>query len=777
MAIEFGTFTDPRDGEVYKTIKVDGQEWLAENFRFKCRFTNSLDNDEANDKKYGRFYSGRIASMVAPEGWHLPTYDEFLKLAEALGSKKRVDLASTEGWEELNGTNSTGFNAQPLGYCEPNTSGSNVVVIQNEGGTFRSKGEIAAFWTSELNEPTPSYHSNFHAFTLRLNKEQPNYEINSKEDNWDTYDNYDRLSVRLVRNAESNYTPQFGTFTDERDGKTYKTVIIGKQEWFAENLSFNAEGSKVYEDNAENEKKYGRLYDLEAGLKAIPEGWKMPDRKDIKTLVDFIAATVNTTKYQVAPFLKSKEDWNIDGFFEGSDAVGFNALAAGIGESYKDGTYKFSGLGKEAYFRTATSGKLNRLWEREMDFKEPTGFCDYDLMSVRPFRPYKANGGTSKTTAKKEPKAKAEAPKATFETGSFTDPRDGQVYKTVKIGDQEWLAENLRFKTSDSKMYSGAKPYQEDGSTIAKYGLLYEWFDAILNAAPNGWRLPSLEDFDTLKKTLKTLTKCKKDFEGEALQDPNGFAATLGGWGRAAYPDFKSAELDKTGSFWTSSGKKSGSDAYALTLTKVDNSFKKEAVYNSTYLSVRLIKGQSTARPITGTFTDPRDSKVYKTIEVDGETWLAENLNYECEGARALNDDPENAKKYGLLYTWDVAMKAAPPGWHLPTEEEWNDFKWKISELAEGPLSYNSNVLLMSGSSSDWGSSAGLDFIGFSALPGGFIDENGVHHDKKACFWTATTYRFKETRAERIDIDSSGFDDYHQSEKTQYRSVRLVKDK
>ena len=503
MAVEFGTFTDPRDGEVYKTIKVDGQEWLAENFRFKCRFTNSLDNDEANDKKYGRFYSGRIASMVAPDGWHLPTYDEFLKLAEALGSKKRVDLASTEGWEELNGTNSTGFNAQPLGYCAPNTSGSNVVVIQNEGGTFHSKGEIAAFWTSELNEPTPSYHSNFHAFTLRLDKEQPNYEINSKEDNWDTYDNYDRLSVRLVRNAESNYTPQFGTFTDERDGKTYKTVIIGKQEWFAENLSFNAEGSKVYEDNAENEKKYGRLYDLEAGLKAIPEGWKMPDRKDVKTLVDFIAATVNTTKYQVAPFLKSKEDWNIDGFFEGSDAVGFNALAAGIGESYKDGTYKFSGLGKEAYFRTATSGKLNRLWEREMDFKEPTGFCDYDLMSVRPFRPYKAPAGTKKTTAKAKTddaklakKCATKAKVAENAGDTFTDSRDGEVYRMVTIGDQVWMAENLRYNVEGSLCVDNIKKAKA-------FGRLYTW-DMLKNIAPEGWHVPSVEEYNQLCEFVRT---------------------------------------------------------------------------------------------------------------------------------------------------------------------------------------------------------------------------------------------------------------------------------
>jgi len=374
MAIEFGAFTDPRDGEVYKTIKVDGQEWFAENLRFKCKNSSSLDNDEANDKKYGRFYSGRIAPVVAPEGWHLPTFDEFIKLAEALGSKKRIDLASTEGWEGLSGTNKTGFNAQPVGTCEPDTSGSTdrVTHIKGDLGKFIERGKMASFWTNELMDPTPNDHTSLYSFEITLDKDDPDREM-AKKDFWTVPHIYERLSVRLVRNTET-YEPQFGSFTDERDGKTYKTVIIGKQEWFAENLSFNAEGSKVYDDNAENEKKFGRLYDYETALKAIPEGWKMPDRKDMKTLVDFVAATFNTTKYQVAPLLKSKNDWNKDGFSEGLDAVGFNALAAGSDGAYSDGSFKYSGLGTEAYFRTATSGKINRLWEKEMDFKDAGKF-------------------------------------------------------------------------------------------------------------------------------------------------------------------------------------------------------------------------------------------------------------------------------------------------------------------------------------------------------------------------------------------------------------------
>ena len=79
--------------------------------------------------------------------------------------------------------------------------------------------------------------------------------------------------------------------------------------------------------------------------------------------------------------------------------------------------------------------------------------------------------------------------------GKMVDSRDGQEYKTVKIGNQIWMAENLNYETAHSYCYDNRM------SNCIKYGRLYEWENA-LTACPVGFHLPTLQEWKALFETV-----------------------------------------------------------------------------------------------------------------------------------------------------------------------------------------------------------------------------------------------------------------------------------
>lgn len=127
-----------------------------------------------------------------------------------------------------------------------------------------------------------------------------------------------------------------GTFTDERDGKTYKTVQIGKQTWMAENLNYKTSGSRCYDKKNANCEKYGRLYTHAVAQNACPNGWKLPTGKQWAKLLNIDVSLFNL----VGMFKYFSSDINTN-----DDPYGFNVLPGGI---YGGGEYR--GIGRTTAF-------------------------------------------------------------------------------------------------------------------------------------------------------------------------------------------------------------------------------------------------------------------------------------------------------------------------------------------------------------------------------------------------------------------------------------------
>jgi uncharacterized protein (TIGR02145 family) len=156
-------------------------------------------------------------------------------------------------------------------------------------------------------------------------------------------------------------------------------------------------------------------------------------------------------------------------------------------------------------------------------------------------------------------------------------------------------------------------------------------------------------------------------------------------------------------------------------------------------MSVRCIKDSENLQK----FTDSRDGKVYASVKIGNQTWMAENLNYAMEGSYCEEGRQEQkCKQYGRLYTYQAATKACPIGWHLPSQDE-------FAQLWEHAGGNNKAADARLAVEASWGRQGGPTWgtndYGFSALPAGWYDakyKRRMHASGATVFWTnqETTY-------------------------------------
>ncbi|OPZ41555.1 MAG: hypothetical protein BWY95_02583 [Bacteroidetes bacterium ADurb.BinA104] len=180
--------------------------------------------------------------------------------------------------------------------------------------------------------------------------------------------------------------------------------------------------------------------------------------------------------------------------------------------------------------------------------------------------------------------------------------------------------------------------------------------------------------------------------------------------------------------------------------------------------------------PVFGSFFDSRDGYQYETVTIGEQVWMAENLAYlptvnpiAGEGSTTNPDyhvynydgtnvaeakATNNYQTYGVLYNWTAALSACPPGWHLPSDEEWTILGTYLANNGynyDGSIGGNKTAKSMASAtgwnpSSNEGVPGNTDYpeyrnkSGFSALPGGIRLNNRVFNEigNQAVWWTST---------------------------------------
>lgn len=182
-------------------------------------------------------------------------------------------------------------------------------------------------------------------------------------------------------------------------------------------------------------------------------------------------------------------------------------------------------------------------------------------------------------------------------------------------------------------------------------------------------------------------------------------------------------------------------------------------IFQSDVNGIDSIVFNASSNSIYGSFVDSRDNKVYQTINIGTQTWMAENLAYLPSVSSATyfsQTNPiyyvhgyngsivadakatTNYSAYGVLYNWPAAMIACPQGWHLPTDSEWASLSIYLggNSVSGGKLKETEYLY--------WNSpnTGATNSTGFNGRGGGYRELDGSFYPLGiyANYWSSTEY-------------------------------------
>ncbi|SHG34965.1 major paralogous domain-containing protein [Fibrobacter sp. UWCM] len=613
-----GSFTDSRDGQTYKTVKIGDQVWMAENLNFETDSSYCYNDSAEYCAKYGRLYEWSAAMDACPSGWHLPDTAEWKTLLAAVGgdSIAGMKLKSTSGWNsDGNGTDDFGFTVLPAGGW----------------GSKNFVGEAAVFWTSEWYEGYDDYAYGIRLYTdtivrkgysnkyigssVRCLKGESPVAGSSSSLAKSSSSYSDGWSWDVPKEARLNPNIKYDSIIDPRDKQVYKVVKIEvpdsnySQVWMAENLNYADSnrtpslkgGNWCYQGDEKKCKVSGRYYSWAAAIDSValandaeapldcgygkkcgldravqgicPDGWHLPSIYEWGLL----SVALGNAPVSGEP-LKALTGWNYAGTPDnnGTDLYGFAALPTG-----RISATKWEKVGSDVYYWSATEysandGRyfnINNVYTNSYTYQNSKSYgqsvrCVKGDPSTAPVRPSSSSSvdetksSSSVTSVSSSSVPEGYVDPSTVVTGTMTDSRDGQTYKTVEIGSQVWMAENLNYAytgvlynnsgyTSDSTSWC----FSNDPANCIKYGRLYTWAAAmdsvgtwstngkdcgygvqctpiypVRGICPEGWHLPDKAEWNTLFTAVGGASTA-----GKMLSSTISWSSVPGGWVRDGY--------------------------------------------------------------------------------------------------------------------------------------------------------------------------------------------------------------------------------------------------
>lgn len=130
---------DKRDKQTYRTIIVDGRQWMADNLNYKIEGSFCYKDDDDQCMAYGRLYTWDAAVKACPSGFRLPSHEDFESLWTAAGADFNAGylLKTDYGWNgDTNGNDTLKFSAMPAGN-------------RFDDETYGNMKKFAFFWSAD----------------------------------------------------------------------------------------------------------------------------------------------------------------------------------------------------------------------------------------------------------------------------------------------------------------------------------------------------------------------------------------------------------------------------------------------------------------------------------------------------------------------------------------------------------------------------------------------------------------------------------------------------